>query len=57
LAYEDFFERHDEIPVLFIDSTALDFVSRPGDLEHVADRIRQKLQIPPYQQHLPLEKS
>jgi deoxyguanosine kinase len=57
LAYEDFFERHDEIPVLFIDSTALDFVSRPDDLEHVADRVRQKLQIPPYQQHLPLEKS
>jgi len=56
-AYEDFFDRHDEIPVLFIDSTALDFVSRPDDLEHVADRIRQKLQIPPYQQHLPLEQS
>jgi deoxyadenosine/deoxycytidine kinase len=57
MAYEDFFKRHDEIPVLFIDSTTLDFVARPDDLEHVADRIRQKLQIPPYQQHLPLEKS
>ena len=56
-AYEDFFDRQDEIPVLFIDSTALDFVSRPDDLEHVADRIRQKLQIPPYQQHLPLKQS
>jgi len=57
VAYEDFFNQNDELPVLFIDSTALDFVSHPNDLEHVADRIRQKLQIPPYQQHLPLEKS
>jgi len=57
LAYENFFNQNDELPILFIDSTALDFVSHPNDLEHVADRIRQKLQIPPYQQHLPLEKS
>ena len=57
LAYETFFNQNDELPILFIDSTALDFVSHPNDLEHVADRIRQKLQIPPYQQHLPLEKS
>lgn len=57
VAYEDFFNQNDELPVLFIDSTALDFVSHSHDLEHVADRIRQKLQIPPYQQHLPLEKS
>ena len=57
VAYEDFFNQNDGLPVLFIDSTALDFVSHPNDLEHVADRIRQKLQIPPYQQHLPLEKS
>ena len=57
VAYEDFFNQNDGLPVLFIDSTALDFVSHPNDLEHVADRTRQKLQIPPYQQHLPLEKS
>jgi deoxyguanosine kinase len=57
IAYEDFFNQNDELPVLYIDSTALDFVSHPNDLEHVADRIRQKLQIPPYQQDLPLEKS
>jgi len=57
VAYEDFFNQNDGLPVLFIDSTALDFVFHPNDLEHVADRIRQKLQIPPYQQHLPLEKS
>ncbi len=57
VAYEDFFNQYDELPVLYIDSTALDFVSHPNDLEHVADRIRQKLQIPPYQQDLPLEKS
>jgi len=57
VAYEDFFTQNDRLPVLFIDSTALDFVSHPNDLERVADRIRQKLQIPPYQQHLPLEKS
>ena len=57
VAYEDFFNQNDKLPVLFVDSTALDFVSHPNDLEQVADRIRQKLQIPPYQQHLPLEKS
>ena len=55
-AYEDFFERHTDIPVLTIDSTTLDFVARSEDLDYVADRVRQKLQIPPYQQHLPLER-
>ena len=57
LAYEDFFDQHDERGVLVIDSTELDFVSQPQDLDLVADRVRQKLQIPPYQQHLPLEDS
>lgn len=56
-AYEAFFDQHQELPVLTIDSTALDFVSRPVDLDFVADRVRERLQIPPYQQHLPLEKS
>ena len=56
-AYEEFFERNGDLPVLMIDSTSLDFVTEPRDLDLVADRIRQKLQIPPYQQHLPLEKS
>ena len=54
-AYEDFFNESDELAVLVIDSTELDFVSQPQDLDLVADRVRQKLQIPPYQQHLPLE--
>lgn len=56
-AYEDFFDQLENPPVLTIDSTTLDFVSHPDDLEHVADRIRQELQISPYQQHLPLEPS
>ncbi len=56
-AYEDFFDQLENPPVLTIDSTTLDFVSHPDDLEQVADRIRQELQIPPYQQHLPLEPS
>lgn len=56
-AYEDFFDQHVKLPVLTIDSTALDFVSRSPDLDLVADRVRERLQIPPYQQHLPLEKS
>ncbi len=56
-AYEDFFDKLENPPVLAIDSTTLDFVSHPDDLEHVADRIRQELQISPYQQHLPLEPS
>lgn len=56
-AYEDFFDQLENPPVLTIDSTTLDFVSHPDDLEQVADRIRQELQIPPYQQHLPLRPS
>lgn len=56
-AYEDFFDQLENPPVLTIDSTTLDFVSHPDDLEQVADRIRQELQISPYQQHLPLEPS
>ena len=56
-AYEDFFDQHAKLPVLTIDSTALDFVSRSPDLDLVADRVRERLQIPPYQQQLPLEKS
>ncbi|MFQ5943750.1 MAG: deoxynucleoside kinase [Anaerolineales bacterium] len=56
-AYDEFFDQSDHLPVLVIDSTTLDFVARPPDLDYVADRVRQKLQIPPYQQHLPLDKS
>lgn len=56
-AYEEFFDQHDELPVLTLDATSLDFVSRPDDLDLVADRVRERLRIPPYQQHLPLEKS
>ena len=56
-AYEEFFGQRDKLPVLIMDSTAMDFISRPEDLDLVVDRVRQKLQIPPYQQHLPLEQS
>ncbi len=56
-AYEEFFERHEELPVLTVDSTTLDFVAKSEDLDYVADRVRQALQIPPFQQHLPLEES
>lgn len=52
-AYESFFGDHQEISVLTVDTTELDFVSDSGHLNQVADRIRQRLQIPPFQQYLP----
>ncbi len=55
LAYEAFFADHREPPILTIDTTKLNFVEQPSHLERVVNRIRQTLQIPPFQQPLPLE--
>jgi len=42
-AYDDFFARSTQLPVLTIDTNDLDFVRRHEDLQSVIDRIRTKL--------------
>jgi deoxyguanosine kinase len=53
-AYEAFFRGTQELPVLSIESTPLDFVARPDHLDLVVNRIRERLRIPPFQQQLPI---
>jgi deoxyguanosine kinase len=55
-AYDDFFVNNTDlsIPVLVLDGNQLDFVARPSDLSWVENRIRQVLQMPPFQPELPL---
>jgi len=54
-AYDDFFLGVEyEKPVLVIDTNSLDFVRYPDDLRWVENRIRQTLQLPPFQPELPL---
>lgn len=54
-AYDDFYlSPQRKTPVLVIDSNALDFVHKPEDLDWVENRIRQALQLPPFQPELPL---
>lgn len=54
-AYDDFFvgQSHHRSPVLVIDSNALDYVRFPADLSWIENRIRQALQVGPYQPELP----
>jgi deoxyguanosine kinase len=55
-AYEDFFSRpYDDTPVLTIDSNPLDFVHFPEHLHLIENRIREALNLSPYQAELPLE--
>jgi len=42
------------MPVLVIECDDLDFVRRPADLRQIDLRIRQALQLAPYQPELPL---
>lgn len=54
LAYDEFFSKpFDHTPVLTIDSNNLNIVQNPGHLKQVEDRIRQSLNLPPFQQTLP----
>jgi deoxyguanosine kinase len=55
-AYEAFFleEEHPSL-VLSLDTNHLDFVRQPDDLNWVENRIRQTLQMPPFQPELPME--
>ncbi len=54
-AYDAFFlERPNSVPVLTIESDLLDYVRHPEDLQWIENRIRQALQMPPFQPELPL---
>jgi deoxyguanosine kinase len=56
LAYDDFFMKYSHnSPVLTIDSSSIDFVSSPEDLKDVDKKIRQALEMAPFQPSLPLE--
>jgi len=55
LAYDEFFSRpFDQTPVLTLDSNNLNVIQNPGHLRQVEERIRQSLNLPPFQQALPL---
>jgi deoxyguanosine kinase len=55
-AYDQFFMSDSrKTPVLVIDSNKLDFVHNPQDLDWIENRIRQALQLPPFQPELPIE--
>lgn len=55
-AYDRFYTGpRQRIPTLVIDSNELDFVHRPQDLDWIENRIRQALELPPYQPELPLQ--
>jgi deoxyguanosine kinase len=55
-AYEEFFSRpYDDTPVLTIDSNPLDFVRFPEHLGLIDNRIREALNLSPYQAELPLD--
>jgi len=62
-AYEEFFTslkpvtNGQAVPILSLDTNDLDYIRRPEDLKLVEDRIRQALQLPPYQPELPLDSS
>lgn len=52
-AYEEFFSKpYDNTPVLTIDTDPLDFVHHPEHLSLIENRIRQALNLSPYQPNL-----
>ena len=56
-AYEEFFSQpYDGTPVLTLDTNPLDFVHYPDHLRLIENRIRETLNISPYQEELPLDK-
>lgn len=55
LAYDDFFLNHTHpSKVLVLDCNEIDFVRNAEQLEWIENRIRQVLQLPPYQPALPI---
>ena len=56
-AYEDFFSKpYDSTPVLSIDTNPLNIVQNAEHLKLVKNRIRESLNLSPFQPSLPLEK-
>lgn len=54
--YDDFFLRqYHTSPVLTIDSSSVDFVSNPDDLRSIDLKIRQALELAPFQPGLPMD--
>ena len=54
-AYDAYFLKSDgQSDVLVIDSNDMDFVHNEDDLHCIENSIRQKLQLPPFQQELPI---
>ena len=55
IAYDDFFSKpFDHTSVLTIDSNNLNIIQNPEHLKEMEHRIRQSLNLPPFQQALPL---
>ena len=55
LAYDEYFFRPGhKSKVLILDCNELDFVPHPEQLEQIETKIRQELQLPPYQPTLPI---
>jgi deoxyguanosine kinase len=55
-AYQEFFSRpYDDTPVLTIDTNPLDFVHSPEHLRLIENRIREAINLSPYQAELPLD--
>lgn len=55
LAYDDFFSKpFDHTPVLTVDSNSLNVIQNPEHLKLIENRIRQSLNLPPFQQQLPM---
>ena len=54
-SYEDYFlgTLHNA-PVMIIDSNEMDFVGRPDDFQTILSRIRESLQLSPFQPQLPI---
>lgn len=54
-AYDEFFlSKQPESPILVIESDDLDYVRNPEDLHWIENRIRQALQLSPFQPELPM---
>jgi deoxyguanosine kinase len=54
-AYESFFAKpFDHTPVLTIETDGLNIIQNPEHLKLIENRIRQNLNMPPFQQSLPL---
>jgi len=55
-AYDDFFlgQTSHSSPILVIETDTLDYVRSPEDLQEIENRVRQALQLAPFQPELPM---